>query len=132
MVQLLQRDPARKVVSLPGADHDQNVDFTAPGLAPGAQLWSKAGWTSDVRHDAAYVELPEGCRFVLVTFTAGHSDERDIIPTVARKVIEGLRRGSRDHPAFQKPADPAFHGAGFTISVSAPIGGTVKEHSPAE
>jgi len=56
----------------------------------GAKLWSKAGWTSTVRHDAAYVGLPNGTRFILVTFTSGHSDEREIIPTVARKIIERL------------------------------------------
>ena len=48
-------------------------------------------WTSETRHDAAYVELPTGERFVLVTFTVGHAKEKGIIPAVARAVIEGLR-----------------------------------------
>jgi beta-lactamase class A len=85
MMELLERDPSKKVA--PGGEPDQNVDFTAPGLPPGAKLWSKAGWTSTVRHDAAYVELPDTRRFVLVTFTSGHSDEREIIPTVVRQII---------------------------------------------
>jgi beta-lactamase class A len=85
MVKLLERDPAKKAP--PGGEPDQNVDFTAPGLPPGAKLWSKAGWTSTVRHDAAYVELPDARRFVLVTFTCGHSHEREIIPTVVRTII---------------------------------------------
>jgi hypothetical protein len=29
---------------------------------------------------------------VLATFTTGHSNEREIIPTVARIVIEGLKK----------------------------------------
>ncbi len=85
MKQLLERDPFRKT-----EEPDQGNDYTGLALPAGARLWSKAGWTDTVRHDAAYVELPDGARFVLVTFTTGHSKERDIIPTVARKIIEGI------------------------------------------
>jgi hypothetical protein len=88
MMKLLQRDPAKKSS---GTDEpDQSADFTAPGLPPGAKLWSKAGWTSETRHDAALVELPNGARFVLVTFTVGHAKEREIIPTVAREVVAAM------------------------------------------
>ena len=54
-------------------------------------MWSKAGWTSTTRHDVAYVEMPDGGKFVLATFTSNHSNEREIIPTVARVVIDGLK-----------------------------------------
>lgn len=86
MMELLKREHANK-----GSD-SQAHDFTAPALSemPTARLWSKAGWTSTTRHDAAYVELPSGKKFILVTFTTNHSREREIIPTVARAVIEGL------------------------------------------
>jgi hypothetical protein len=40
----------------------------------------------------AYIELPDGARFVLATFTTDHANEREIIPNVARIVIEGLKR----------------------------------------
>jgi beta-lactamase class A len=71
---------------------DQGYGFTGIALKDieGAKLWSKAGWTSTTRHDAAYIELPDGSRFVLVTFTTDHANERDIIPTVARIVIAGI------------------------------------------
>ena len=71
---------------------DQGHGFTGIALQgmTGAKLWSKAGWTSTTRHDAAYIELPNGARFVLVTFTTDHAAEREIIPTVARVVIEGI------------------------------------------
>jgi len=85
MKKLLERDPFRKT-----EEPDQGNDYTGLALPAGAKLWSKAGWTDSVRHDAAYVELPNGARFVLVTFTTGHSKEREIIPSVARKIIEGL------------------------------------------
>jgi hypothetical protein len=88
MMELLKRDYSGKSND---AD-DQAHGFTSIALSPGARLWSKAGWTSTTRHDAAYIELPGGARFVLVTFTTDHSAERDIIPTVARSIIEGMNK----------------------------------------
>jgi beta-lactamase class A len=72
---------------------DQGRGFTGMALKgrEGFRLWSKAGWTSTTRHDVAYIEMPDGARFVLATFTSGHSNNREIIPTVARVVIDGLK-----------------------------------------
>lgn len=56
-----------------------------------AKLWSKAGWTSNSRHDAAYVETPDGLKFVIVIFTDGHSGERNIIPGIAEKIIKEIK-----------------------------------------
>jgi len=72
---------------------DQGHGFTGIALQgrEGVRLWSKAGWTSTTRHDVAYIEMPDGAKFVLATFSTNHSNEREIIPTVARVVIEGLK-----------------------------------------
>jgi beta-lactamase class A len=72
---------------------DQGRGFTGLALQgrEGFRLWSKAGWTSTTRHDVAYVEMPDGGKFVLATFTSNHANEREIIPTVARVIIEGLK-----------------------------------------
>jgi len=72
---------------------DQGKGFTGIALQgrEGFRLWSKAGWTSTTRHDVAYVEMPDGGKFVLATFTSQHANEREIIPTVARVVIDGLK-----------------------------------------
>lgn len=88
MMELLKREIAPKSKD----PDDQGHGFTGLALkgVAGAKLWSKAGWTSTTRHDAAYIELPNGAKFVLVTFTVDHANEREIIPTVARVVIEGL------------------------------------------
>jgi beta-lactamase class A len=88
MMELLKRDFAG---SSKDRD-DQGHGFTGIALqgTNGAKLWSKAGWTSTTRHDAAYIELSNGAKFVLVTFTTDHANEREIIPTVARVVLEGL------------------------------------------
>ena len=72
------------------SEPDQGHDFIGAALPPGARLWSKAGWTSQTRHDAACIELSGGARFVLVIFTTDHADEREILPTVARSIIEKL------------------------------------------
>lgn len=90
MMELLKRDYTG---TSKDAD-DQGHGFTGIALKDieGARLWSKAGWTSTTRHDVAYIELPDGARFVLATFTTDHANEREIIPNVARIVIEGLRR----------------------------------------
>lgn len=86
MLELLKRDPSPEA----GSKNDQGHAFTALGLPAGCKLWSKAGWTSDTRHDAAYVELRDGRKFVLVTFTVDHAGERDIIATVTKVVVERL------------------------------------------
>lgn len=71
---------------------DQGHGFTGIALqgVNGAKLWSKAGWTSTTRHDVAYIELPQGAKFVLAIFTTNYANERDIIPSVARVVINGM------------------------------------------
>lgn len=88
MMELLKRD----YTGTSKDNDDQGHGFTGIALQgiTGAKLWSKAGWTSTTRHDAAYIELPNGAKFVLVTFTVDHASEREIIPTVAKVVIDGI------------------------------------------
>jgi beta-lactamase class A len=89
MMELLRRDPSPDSPT----KNTQAQSYTALGLPPGAKLWSKAGWTSETRHDAAYVELPNGAKFILVTFTVDHANERDILATVAQTVVKSLQSG---------------------------------------
>ena len=90
MMELLKRTPKALVTMTDESEEGQ--DFTSPGLPPGTKLWSKAGWTSQTRHDAAYLELPDGGRFVLVVFTTDHANEREIIPTMTRNLLARLAR----------------------------------------
>src|ERR1041385_2808018 len=89
MMDLLKRD----YTGTSNDNDDQGNGFTGIALKRigGAPLWSKAGWTSTTRHDVAYVELPDGRKFILATFTTDHANDRDIIPTVARAVMGGLK-----------------------------------------
>ena len=91
MMDLMKRDPFK-----PSSDPDsQSVAFTGKALIDAnmtdAKLWSKAGWTSRARHDAAYIETGDGLKFVLVVYTENHADDREAIPMVATKVMAGLR-----------------------------------------
>ena len=89
MMELLKRE----YIGQSGDPDNQGLGFTGIALKgrEGIRLWSKAGWTSTTRHDVAYVEMPDGGKFVLATFTSQHANEREIIPTVARVVIDGLK-----------------------------------------
>ena len=88
MLELMARDPFAPTKN---AD-DQAHGFTGPAVPPGGKLWSKAGWTSETRHDAAYIELPGGAKFVLVIFTVNHANEREIIPALARGIISDMQK----------------------------------------
>ncbi|MEH2462955.1 serine hydrolase [Nostoc sp.] len=73
-------------------DEDQLTGFLGGGLPKNAQIWSKAGWTSQVRHDAAYIELPEQRPYLLVVFTEGKAQakSRDILPFISKLVAEAI------------------------------------------
>lgn len=85
MMELLARDLATS-----DPDPDNQAKFSGPVLPAGAKLWSKAGWTSQTRHDATCVELPNGAKYVLVVFTTGHAQEREILRTVATTVVDAM------------------------------------------
>ncbi|MEM1293301.1 MAG: serine hydrolase [Cyanobacteria bacterium P01_H01_bin.162] len=87
MMALLQRSLDPRLLA---ADPENQVTgFLGAGLPLNAQLWSKAGLTSKVRHDAAYIELPEHPPFQLVVFTEGAdaSQNEHILPFVAQTLL---------------------------------------------
>lgn len=90
MLALLAREVA--TAAAPTESDGEGVGFTGPALVPGMKLWSKAGWTSWTRHDAALIELPGGGRVIVVTFTEAreHANDRRIIAAVARRVLANL------------------------------------------
>jgi hypothetical protein len=80
MLELLSRNPTPREDN----EEEQVKGFTGAGLIAGSKLWSKAGWTSNTRHDAALVELPSGKKFILVTFTLNHAGDTTLIPFIAK------------------------------------------------
>jgi beta-lactamase class A len=85
MMSLLERP-----LSPPRPTENQIKDFFGESLPPDTKLWSKSGETSEVRHDAAYIELPSGCKFVLVIFTRGLADEKTLLPTIGKHLLAEL------------------------------------------
>jgi beta-lactamase class A len=76
------------------ADSENQVSgFLGSGLPLDARLWSKAGLTSQVRHDAAYIELPDALPYLLVVFTEGRANSKNesILPFVSKQVVEAVR-----------------------------------------
>jgi len=76
------------------ANPDNEVTgFLGAGVTATAQVWSKAGLTSQVRHDAAYIEIPGQRPYLLVVFTEGkpHSTNDAILPFISQQIAEAVR-----------------------------------------
>ena len=79
----------RSLTELSKDDENQVTGFLGGGLPSNAQLWSKAGWTSKVRHDAAYIEIPGKQPYLLVVFIEGvASQDKAILPYISGKIAE--------------------------------------------
>ncbi len=91
MMELMQRslDPA----DLAADPENQVTGFLGAGVPLEAKVWSKAGLTSQVRHDAAYIELPNQRPYLLVVFTEGkaHSKNEAILPFVSQQVAAAIQ-----------------------------------------
>jgi Beta-lactamase enzyme family len=88
MLDLLQRDVAAGQEIPPPDEENQVNGFLGEGLPPDSKLWSKAGWTSTVRHDAAYFELPDRSSMLLVVFTEGSAQNRQLLPAITKLLLQ--------------------------------------------
>ncbi len=89
MMALLQR--SLNADELPqDVEEDQVTGFLGGGLPQTAKLWSKAGWTSQVRHDAAYIEIPDKRPYLLVLFTEGkaNASNKNILPFISQQFVD--------------------------------------------
>lgn len=83
---LLCREPADRAAG----PADPMEGFIKAGLSPAARLWGKAGWGSQERHDAAYVETEGLSPFLLVVFCAGKrwAGDDGLLPAIASTILE--------------------------------------------
>ena len=90
MMNLMKRSVSPPPTS--SSDENQVTGFLGEGLPQDAQLWSKAGWTSQVRHDAAYIELSQKQPYLLVVFTEGkaNSQNKAILPFISKRVVVAM------------------------------------------
>jgi beta-lactamase class A len=82
MLELMKRG----VSDLQNADY-QTREFIGSVLPPTAKLWSKAGYMSIARHDAALIEFANGKKIALVILTEKHSDQKEMIAEIARPIV---------------------------------------------
>lgn len=89
MMALLHRDLEDLATDV---EEDQVTGFLGAGLPDDVQLWSKAGWTSQVRNDAAYVEIPGQQPYLLVVFVEGraYSQNQQLLPFVSQQVVREI------------------------------------------
>jgi beta-lactamase class A len=92
MMKLLDRNLDGTEVS--DREENQITGFLGEALPSNAQLWSKAGWTSQVRHDAAYIEIPNLQPYLLVVFTEGKavSQNKAILPFISQSFIKAMEQ----------------------------------------
>ena len=75
------------------ADPENQVDgFLGEGLPQDTALWSKAGWMSQARHDAAYLEVPNCPPMLLVAFSEGveRALDEELLPQLCSRLIASL------------------------------------------
>jgi hypothetical protein len=92
MMNLLQR--SLNVAPPSEGEENQVTGFLGEGLPANAQFWSKAGWTSKVRHDSAYIEIPNRQPYLLVVFMERQNDnaKKEILPFVSRSFVNAIER----------------------------------------
>ena len=91
MMQLLKRS-LNPVDFVESDGENQITGFLGEGLPANAQLWSKAGWMSRVRHDTAYIEIPNLPPYLLTVFTEGkdNAQNKSILPFISQSIVEAL------------------------------------------
>jgi len=76
---------------------NQITGFLGEVLPPKAKLWSKAGWTSRVRHDSAYIQLPHHPPYLLVVFSQRPPSPapRQLLPFISQQFLTAMQDNYR-------------------------------------
>ncbi len=92
MLDLLDRAWARALPDL-GGEEGQVAEFIGEAVPPTCRVWSKAGWTSTTRHDAALLGPQGGApRYALVILGESRALAQSLtyIPAIAGAVVRQL------------------------------------------
>lgn len=71
-------------------DDVQFRDFTGAQTGAGCEVWSKAGWTSTVKCDLAWIKAADGREVTLAVFTEKSAREEALLPRISRELLVGL------------------------------------------
>lgn len=97
MLQLLRRDLTQDWQT-PTNYFNPVQDFFGKGLPQNAQLFSKAGWTTQGRHEVAYITSADGNQKYILCIFAEQKDyakNETFFPEVARLTYQNLSQSSR-------------------------------------
>lgn len=94
MMSLLERP-----LNPPRPTENQVKGFLGESLPGGVKLWSKAGDTNEVRHDAAYIELSNGQKLIVVAFTRGAADDLTLLPAIGKNLLHEIAPQSAGAPS---------------------------------
>ncbi len=88
---LLKRDinSAKESINEENTNY-QALMFSAKYLPKDSEYYSKAGWTTKVRHDASYIILPNNKKYIFVIFTANQSENLELIPFISKIIADNL------------------------------------------
>lgn len=86
MKRLLSKDVAENRLAADG--FDQVTDFIAGSLPDKERCWSKAGWTSWVKHEAAYISLEDRGDFIVSIFTSGEGGS--LFSDLTKRILRAL------------------------------------------
>jgi hypothetical protein len=70
---------------------EQVKGFSGGQMGAGCEIWSKAGWTSEVKCDLAWIKASDGREVVLSIFTSKSAREEGLLPRIARELLVGLK-----------------------------------------
>jgi Peptidase C39 family/Methyltransferase domain len=74
----------------PRPTENQVKEFMGEALPARSRLWSKEGDTSEVLHDAVYVELPGGSKLIMVILIRGAAGDKTLLPVIGKHLLAEL------------------------------------------
>lgn len=104
MMNLLRRSLNAEVIL--NHPNNQVTGFLGAGLPLNAALWSIGAETDRVRHDVAYIEIPDCYPYLLVVFTDSkeNSKNESILPFISSQLVEVMRSLNRREALGQEPS----------------------------
>ncbi len=91
MMNLLKKNPSQDGYKT--TIKDQAIGFLDDSLPQDTQIWSKGILDTQVRHNFAYIELPNLKPYLLVTFIEGKNISQNdrILPYLSQKFLEAMK-----------------------------------------
>ncbi|NEP05044.1 MULTISPECIES: serine hydrolase [Okeania] len=92
MMNLLKKNPSQD--KLRDRSKEQSIGFLDDSLPQDTKVWCKGSSDNQVRHNFAYIELPNIKPYLLVVFTEGKnlSQNEKIMPYISQRFVEAMKK----------------------------------------